>query len=65
MVLIKIMLAVSALYCAGMYAWVYVYGIRKGRSLTAAQMASIEANTFHLGICFILAIGFLGLLLGH
>jgi hypothetical protein len=58
MTAIVILLALSALYCGATYIAVYAAALR-GR----VDHASAELNTFHLGLCFILSIGFLGLLL--
>lgn len=55
MAFIKIMLALSAIYCAGMYSFLAI--------LTFRNREDYENETFHLGLCFILAIGFLGLIL--
>lgn len=73
MIVILILLALSALYCAVNYAMAFMVGINlmrqmKGRSFPwppeqQAMSNRIELYTFHLGLCFILSIGFLGLLL--
>lgn len=55
MAFIEIMLALSALYCACMYAFLGF--------LTFRDRVNYENETFHLGLCFILAIGFLGLIM--
>jgi len=60
MILITIALALVALYCGGMWAWHFVRWAQYGFGPVAYET---EANTFHLGLCFILALGFLGLLL--
>lgn len=52
---VEIGLGLSALYCAGMWLYLAQYSIRHG--------ADLEAETFHLGLCFVLSAGFLGLLL--
>lgn len=60
MLLILTLLTLVALYCGGMWLW------RSYNALTEADPAVltwIEKHTFHLGLCFILAIGFLGLIL--
>lgn len=54
MTIIKIALVVVALYCAGMWLFLAAYSIKTKQSL--------ETETFHLGLCLILALGFLGLL---
>jgi hypothetical protein len=58
MTLIIIALALAAIYSAGMYLHVYAQALRGRVDLMIAEL-----NTFHLGLCFILATGFLGLIL--
>jgi flagellar biosynthesis protein FliR len=53
--LIIIALAVAAVYCGGM--WIVL------AALGMVRKADYETETFHLGLCFLLAIGFLGLIL--
>ncbi len=48
-------LILSALYCAGMYGFLAY--------LTFRDQRDYETETFHLGLCFILSVGFLGLVL--
>lgn len=62
--LIEVLLALAALYCGA--AWAYIVGSalmlqRRGAEYDQVQ---VENDTFHLGLCFILSIGFLGLMLG-
>jgi hypothetical protein len=57
-ILIKILLAVVALYSGATCLLVY-YAATRGR----VNQQEAELNTFHLGLCFILALGFLGLML--
>lgn len=59
MILIIILLAVSAIYGAGLWLFLCIQAIR-GRIEANAQL---ELHTFHLGLCAILAAGFLGLIL--
>lgn len=59
--LIAIALGLAALYCAGMWLLYGYHGLRGRLALTDGDQ--IERHTFHLGLCFILAAGFLGLLL--
>lgn len=47
--ILYIALVVSALYCAGMWLYLAAYSLRSGQNL--------EPETFHLGLCFILAVG--------
>lgn len=56
MVTIKILLLLSAIYSAVMYAILAVESIR--------YKTDRETETFHLGLCFILCLGFLGLMGG-
>jgi hydrogenase/urease accessory protein HupE len=61
--MIKLLLALTALYCAGMwllYAFAMLRGYRAGAEIDTEL---VENDTFHLGLCFILAIGALGILL--
>lgn len=53
---IQIALALVAIYCGTMWLVLAVVSFRTGRD--------VETETFHLGLCFILAIGFLGLIFG-
>lgn len=50
---IALILTVIAIYCAVMYGYLGYRAIR--------YREDRELETFHLGLCFILAIGFLGL----
>lgn len=56
MSLIIASLFLSALYCGGMWLVLAVQSWRTG--------VDFERETFHLGLCFILSIGFAGLILG-
>lgn len=59
MTLLVIALVVSAIYSGG--SWLYRgFQAYTGRIIVDEEL---EAHTFHLGLCFILSIGFLGLLL--
>lgn len=59
MILIIISLAIPAGYCG--YQWLFrAYQAATGKIVVDAEL---EEHTFHLGLCFILAAGFLGLLL--
>jgi hypothetical protein len=60
MTAIVILLVLSALYCGGMYLF-RVAAFYRAQGMDSP--ASLENDTFHLGLCFILSIGFLGLLL--
>lgn len=62
--LILILLAIVAIYCGGMWIATFII-VRKRPPQTEALRASIAQFTFHLGICFILAIGFAGLILAQ
>jgi hypothetical protein len=66
---IEALLALSAAYCGGAWLWVAVRFWRVKDIVRRADNAAeirrdVQAATFHLGLCFILALGFLGLLLG-
>lgn len=58
MVIIIIALALSAIYSGATYLYVYFLALRG-----QVDPVDAELNTFHLGLCFILAVGFLGLIL--
>jgi hypothetical protein len=55
--IIKTVLVLSALYCAVMYALCAVSSVR--------TKTDVETETFHLGLCLLIALGFLGLILTH
>jgi hypothetical protein len=65
LVLIKIALGLSAIYGFGM--WLYLFLILsvtgQRRLLSDADRAEVGTFTFHLGICAIVAAGFLGIIL--
>lgn len=61
MTLIIILLAVAAAYCGGMWLYCLMQFLR-GRIQASEE---IEQHTFHLGLCLILASGFLGLILSN
>jgi hypothetical protein len=52
--LIQIGLALAAVWSGGMWLYLAFHGYRYG--------ADVERETFHLGLCFVLALGFLGLI---
>jgi F0F1-type ATP synthase membrane subunit c/vacuolar-type H+-ATPase subunit K len=58
MTVIEILLGIAAAYCGFTYAVVYVAALRG-----MVDQYNAEQNTFHLGLCFIVSLGFLGLLL--
>lgn len=64
MFVIQTALVLSALYCGGAWVWLCYLGIRNHSTLTDTQHSELESGTFHLGLCFILSTGFLGLLQG-
>lgn len=65
MFLIIAALAVAAIYSGGMYLYsVYrFYDLDRNGALNAMVQDEIAEFTFRLALCFILAVGFLGLLL--
>lgn len=67
MTLIIIALVVSAIYSGGMYLWCFAAYARNLPAFRLDRDASeaMERHTFHLGLCFILSVGFLGLILGE
>lgn len=58
--LVHTLLAASALYCAGMYV-LRIVAFFRAQGMDSA--ASLENDTFHLGLCFILSLGFLGIIM--
>lgn len=54
MSIIEILLVLVALYCGGSWLFLAWHSFR--------HRTDVETVTFHLGLCFILAIGFLGLI---
>jgi hypothetical protein len=60
MIIAQIILALCAAYCGITYLRVADLTMRGGYEPRLAEL-----HTFHLGLCFILAIGFLALSVGH
>ena len=56
--LILLALEVAAIYCGVAYLYTCFLGMTR-----RIEPATAELYTFHLGLCFILSVGFLGLLL--
>jgi hypothetical protein len=56
MTIIRVLLILTAVYCGGMWLYLAQFSIR--------NKVDVEVETFHLGLCFILVLGFLGLILG-
>lgn len=63
MIFIQILLVLAALYCGGMWLWVAGSALKNRATLDWGVWQAMELNTFHLGLCFILAAGFLGIIL--
>ena len=62
--IICILLGLAALYGGGMWVWMFIALTRLGReNVPERDRAAIELFTFHLGLCFIIALGFLGVIL--
>lgn len=59
--IIAVILALVVIYCFGM--WIFAAVQHYRHSFTDAAEEIIERYTFHLGLCGIIAIGFLGLIL--
>ncbi|AOR77214.1 hypothetical protein [Novosphingobium resinovorum] len=57
-------LLLAALYSGGMWLWIVVVMIQDRARLSRADLIEFERQAFHLGICFILALGFAGLIMG-
>lgn len=64
MLFITLFLALIALYCAGMWGWLAWIGVADRRRLDRDDLIELERQTFHLGLCLILCLGFLGLIGG-
>lgn len=56
-----IALAVSAVYCGGMWLWLAVI-TGFNRAGDEGQRRAVATDTFHLGLCFVISVGFLGVL---
>jgi hypothetical protein len=63
MLLIKMILIVTAAYSGGMWLWLCGLSLTNRSRYTMDDHMLIERQTFHLGLCMILALGFLGLIL--
>lgn len=57
MIVLEIILACCAAYCGFAYLRIADLALRGGYDRNTAEL-----HTFHLGLCFILSVGFLGLL---
>ena len=63
--IIKVVLGLAALYCGGAWLWLAVsfWRVRKQAALASGDIRrDVATHTFRLGLCFILALGFLGLI---
>ena len=60
--LIEVLLGLSALYCGG--SWLRYVFLSLRKIYGDDWQDRMERYTFHLGLCFLLAIGFLGLMQG-
>lgn len=61
--IIKLALIFAAAYCGGMWLYTAFVWRRAGNVLTTREARQdVERYTFHLGLCFIIAIGFLGVM---
>lgn len=59
---ISALLILTAAYCGGAWLWLSWKGFENGARFSYDQHVEIERQTFHLGLCFILALGLLGLI---
>jgi hypothetical protein len=57
------LLVVAALYSGTAYLAVTISALQHGSALSYERRVQVELETFHLGLCFIAALGFLGVLL--
>ena len=62
MLLIKILLAIAALYSGGMYLWCWVQWIIYRHRYSVEAYSEMNRFSFQLALCFILSIGFLGMM---
>lgn len=64
--LIEILLGLSALYTGGMWLWIAIttWPLRHALKELPENRKEIADFTFRLGLCFVLSIGFLGLIAG-
>lgn len=62
MTIIIILLNLIALYTGGMWLYLGFQTTRRGIVLERDEAWNYERHTFHLGLCCILALGFLGLI---
>lgn len=62
--MVEAILSVVALYCGGMWLVCLAQVLKHGAALSDFDRGEIEQHSFHLGLCFILALGFLGLIGG-
>jgi hypothetical protein len=61
--LVIIVLAVAAIYCGGFWLYMAVANaVGRFNRFDDAQRDRLELYTFHLGLCCIIACGFLGLI---
>jgi len=63
MIIIKILLAMSALYSGGMYGYCLWVSVMHSHSINYAERRDLSEYSFWLALCFILSLGFLGLIL--
>jgi hypothetical protein len=57
--LITVLLGMSALYSGGMWLWLAALMVVRRSQYDMTTLIELERQTFHLGLCFILATGFL------
>jgi hypothetical protein len=64
MILITLMLTIAAAYTGGSWLWMayQAYAGRASLRNDESLRREVQDFTYHLGVCFILAVGFLGLL---
>lgn len=62
MFIIATVLTIIALYCGGAWLWLSHLAFKHRGTYVDADLVEIERQTFHLGLCLILSIGFLGLI---
>lgn len=64
MIIIQALLAIAAIYSGGSWAMMFVSAYRGRATLKSDESLrhEVQMHSFHLGLCCIVAAGFLGLL---
>ena len=65
MTAITVILILAAIYSGGAWLWLFMSFVHNRHTISAEAFELMERNTFHLGVCCILSLGFLGLILSN